>query len=73
MTNKKRVLSVALLGAFSLGMVATSSNATPITGPVAVPAPVTVSAPVSKAPGSSQLLKTYRQVRAFWLSRAIVR
>jgi hypothetical protein len=32
-----------------------------------------VSAPVSKASGSSQLLKTYRQVRAFWLSRAIVR
>jgi hypothetical protein len=73
MTNKKRVLSVALLGAFGLGLVATSSYATPITGPVTVPAPVSVNAPVSKAPGNSQLLKTYRQVRTFWLSRAIVR
>jgi hypothetical protein len=73
MTNKKRVLSVALLGAFSLGLVATSSYATPIMGPVTVPAPVSVNAPVSKASSGSQLLKTYRQVRTFWLSRAIVR
>jgi hypothetical protein len=73
MTNQKRILSVALSGAFGLGLVATSVFATPLSVPVIVPAPVTVSAPVTTAPMHSQLIKAYRQVRAFWLSRAIVR
>ncbi|HEY9683763.1 MAG TPA: hypothetical protein V6C86_19435 [Oculatellaceae cyanobacterium] len=73
MTNKKRLLAVALSGAFGLGLVATSVLATPLAGPVTVPAPVNASVPVTKAPVHSQLLKTYRQIRTFWLSRAIVR
>ena len=73
MTNKKRLLSVALSGAFGLGLVATSVLATPLAVPVTTPSPVAVSAPVTKVPAHSQLLKTYRQIRAFWLSRAIVR
>jgi hypothetical protein len=73
MTNKKRLLTLALSGAFGLGLVATSVLATPLAGPVTTPAPVTASVPVTKAPVHSQLLKAYRQVRTFWLSRAIVR
>ncbi|MDR3613134.1 MAG: hypothetical protein P4L53_06190 [Candidatus Obscuribacterales bacterium] len=74
MTNKKRVLSIAIGGACGLGLLATSSFANPILPPVVAPVPVSVSAPtVSPAPMKTQLLNTYRQVRTFWLSRAIVR
>ncbi|MFX4450875.1 hypothetical protein ABTA90_19905, partial [Acinetobacter baumannii] len=63
MTNKKRLLSVALSGAFGLGMVATNVFATPVAGPVTAPMPVTVKAPVTQVTGHTQLIKTYRQVR----------
>jgi hypothetical protein len=72
MTNKKRLLSIALSGAFGLGLVASSVLANPI-GTVTVPVAPAVSVPTTTAPVHNQLLKTYRQIRTFWLSRAIVR
>lgn len=43
-----------------------------MTMPVAAPN-ATVSASVATAPVHVNLLKTYKSVRAFWLSRALVR
>ena len=69
--------AAALAGVFGLTLFATSSIAGPLMlGPVNAPisAPKVFVAPVVKTvPLKMQLLNTYRQVRAFWLSRAIVR
>ncbi len=43
-------------------------------GPTTAPMlPKVMAVPVSTVPVQSKLLNTYRQIRAFWLSRAIVR
>ena len=69
--------AAALAGVFGLTLFATSSFAGPLMlGPASAPilAPKVFVAPVVKTvPLKMQLLNTYRQVRAFWLSRAIVR
>ncbi len=67
----KKVLSVALL-AVGLG-IGTAALATPLFGPASAPVPTAVTAPVSSVPVQTQLLNSYRAVRSFWLSRAIVR
>jgi hypothetical protein len=72
---KKRILASALLASvLGLGVFATSSFASGpiILGPTM--APTTPVAPVVQtAPLKMKMLMTYRTVRAFWLSRAIVR
>ncbi|HEY9868351.1 MAG TPA: hypothetical protein V6D08_04245 [Candidatus Obscuribacterales bacterium] len=69
--------AAALAGVFGLTLFATSSFAGPLMlGPVRAPAPapkVFVAPVVKTVPIQTQLLNTYRQVRSFWLSRAIVR
>jgi len=77
MKQHKRLLAAgALAGVFGMTLFATSSFAS---GPLVLgPARAPVSAPrVFVAPNAhlikTQMLNTYRQVRSFWLSRAIVR
>ncbi|GEM_PF-421835 len=74
---KRLLTAAALAGAFGTTVFCTASLAGPlmfgpINAPVTVPkvfvAPTHYSVPIN-----NQLLNTYRQVRAFWLSRAIVR
>jgi hypothetical protein len=79
MINVKRLLTAAALaGVFGLTLLSTSSFASgpfmlgPVRAPVAVPK-VFVAPTVHTVPIKQQLLSTYRQVRSFWLSRAIVR
>jgi hypothetical protein len=71
MKNKKLMLAVA--GAFGLILSATASFAGPLMlGPA--PVPVIHTAPVVHvAPVQAHALQAYRQLRTFWLSRAIVR
>jgi hypothetical protein len=72
---KKRLLPAALLaGVLGFGLVATASFAS---GPLML-APVTapkvgVAPAATTVPFKTQMLNSYRQVRAFWLSRALVR
>ncbi len=68
----KKLLSVTLLTG-ALGVTVTAALANPMFAPVSAPAPHLTTAPVTAVPISSQVLNTYRSVRAFWLSRAIVR
>ena len=70
----KSLLSAAVVaGAF--GVTVTAALAGPLMlGPTTVPLmPKVLSVPVANVTVQSKLLATYRQVRAFWLSRAIVR
>lgn len=70
MTKK---ISFAVASAFGLGLIASASFAGPIVlGPAPMPA-VHVAPVVHTVPVQTQILSTYRQVRAFWLSKAIVR
>ncbi|HEY9730355.1 MAG: hypothetical protein U0103_08955 [Candidatus Obscuribacterales bacterium] len=76
MIKTKRLVVAAIAGAFGLGVFATSSFASgPVMlSPISSPTPGLFVAPtVHSVPINKQILKTYRQVRAFWLSRAIVR
>ncbi len=75
MIKTKRLVVAAIAGAFGLGVFATSSFASgPVMLPISSPTPGLFVAPtVHSVPINKQILKTYRQVRAFWLSRAIVR
>ncbi|MBX9770190.1 MAG: hypothetical protein K2X29_02395 [Candidatus Obscuribacterales bacterium] len=77
MIQYKRLLAAgALAGVFGLTLLATSSFAS---GPLVLgPARAPATAPrVLVAPNThlikTQLLNSYRQMRTFWLSRAIVR
>ncbi len=77
MIQYKRLLAAgALAGVFGLTLFATSSFAS---GPLVLgPARAPATAPrVLVAPNThlikTQLLNSYRQMRSFWLSRAIVR
>jgi len=66
--------AAALAGVFGLTLFATSSFAGPLMlGPVNAPIAAPKVLVVKTVPLKMQLLNTYRQVRAFWLSRAIVR
>jgi len=72
MTIKKRLLTFAAASAFGLGLIATASIAGPIMlGPV--PMPLHTAPVVHTVPVKAQMLNAYRQVRAFWIGRAIVR
>jgi hypothetical protein len=79
MVHTKKLLAAAILASsFGLGVLATSSFASgPIVlGPSAAPVATPVAAiTASSTPVAVQLkaLVAYRQIRAFWLSRAIVR
>lgn len=76
MKKTKRIVVAAIAGAFGLGVFATSSFASgPVMlSPISSPTPRVYVAPtVHTVPLNKQILSTYRQVRAFWLSRAIVR
>lgn len=72
--KKKLFASALLAGVLGLGVFATSSSAS---GPIVIgpaPAPAVPPATIVKtSPISAKVLNSYRQVRAFWLSRAIVR
>ncbi|MBU6453886.1 MAG: hypothetical protein KGS72_19055 [Cyanobacteria bacterium REEB67] len=73
---KKRLLTAALLAStLGLGLLTSASMANPIMmGPVTAPTTkVGMTANVSTASMQAAALNTYRQVRAFWLSRALVR
>ena len=70
----KNVLSAAVLaGAF--GITVTAALAGPLMfGPASAPiTPKVFTVPISSVTVQTQMLNTYRSVRAFWLSRAIVR
>lgn len=70
----KSLLSAAVVaGAF--GVTVTAALAGPlIIGPTTAPmVPKVFSIPIANTTVQTKLLATYRQVRAFWLSRAIVR
>ncbi|MBX9691637.1 MAG: hypothetical protein K2Z81_04580 [Cyanobacteria bacterium] len=72
---KKRLLVSAMLASvLGLGIFATSSFASGpvILGPTPAPA-VPVTPAVQASPIKVKLVSAYRSVRAFWLSRAIVR
>jgi len=72
MTIRKRLYTLAIASA-CLGVCASASFAGPlILGPAPIPA-IKLSPVVKVQPLKTQMLNTYRQVRAFWLSRAIVR
>lgn len=72
--KKKIVGSMLLASVLGLGVIATSSFAS---GPLVVSptvAPAVTTAPVVNAvPIKTKLIGTYKAVRAFWLSRALVR
>ena len=71
---KKKLFASVLLASFlGIGIASSSFASGPIViGPAPAPAvpPATI---VKTSPLSAKVLNTYRQVRAFWLSRAIVR
>lgn len=72
----KSMLSAALVaGAF--GVTVSAALAGPLMlGPASAPmgVPKTMAVPIATTTAvQTQVLNTYRQVRAFWLSRAIVR
>ncbi len=74
----RRLLTAsAMAGMFGLTVLATASLAGPLfLGPINAPvqAPRVFTTSVHRMmPVNTQLLNTYRQVRGFWLSRAIVR
>ncbi len=74
----KRLLTAAVLaGGFGLTLFSTASLAGPLMfGPATPPVtvPKVIFAPVHRTvPINTQLLNNYRQLRSFWLSRAIVR
>jgi len=73
---KKRLLTAALLAStLGLGLLTSASLANPlILGPVSAPMPkVGMNAAMSTMHMQMAAVATYRQVRAFWLSRALVR
>ncbi len=72
---KKRLLTAAVLATtlgFGLLTTASFANGPLMIGPAPVPA-TGVHASVNTMPVQAKVLSTYRQVRAFWLSRALVR
>jgi hypothetical protein len=73
MKTRKVLTAAALAGVFSFGLFATSSFASGpiILGPTAAPKIAPAVSTVNK-PGVD-MVKMYRGLRAFWLSRAIVR
>lgn len=78
MVNTKRLLTAAALaGLFSLGLFATSSFASGpiILGPTSTPvsAPKVLVTSTATASMQAKALSAYREIRGFWLSRAIVR
>ena len=78
MVNTKRLLTAAALAAsFGLGLFATSSlaNGPIMLGPTAAPlsVPKVLVTPVASISLEVKALSAYRQLRTFWLSRAIVR
>ena len=73
-TKKNLVLGSILAGVAAAGIFASSSFASGPIVPVAAVAPVMpVTAPAVHQTASTRALSIYRQVRSFWLSRAIVR
>jgi hypothetical protein len=71
MRNRRYTLAAA--GALGLGLIATASFAGPLMlGPAPMPA-IHVAPTVTTTTVKTQLLSSYRQIRTFWLSKAIVR
>ncbi len=74
---KRLLTAAALAGVFGLTLMSTASLAGPLMfGPINAPVPVpkVFATPVHRSvPVNTQLLNTYREIRSFWLSRAIVR
>lgn len=73
---KRLLTAAALAGVFGLTLMSTASFAGPLMlGPINAPVsvPKVFSTPVHRTVPNVQLLNTYRQIRSFWLSRAIVR
>lgn len=72
---KKNIVAIAIAASLSSGVGA--AIAQPILMPSVPAVPMTVHAPVVVKPTGvslqTKMLNTYRSVRAFWLSRAIVR
>ena len=73
MKTRKLLTAAALAGVCGFGLISTSSFASGpvILGPSVAPKIAPAVAPVQK-PGVD-MVKMYRGLRAFWLSRAIVR
>ncbi len=74
MKNRSLLIRATLASAFGLGVFATSSFAGPLVfGPSSIPVTAPKVGVAHVMPANTQLLNTYRQLRAFWISRAIVR
>src|SRR5580658_22128 len=74
---KRLLTAAALAGVFGLTLFSTASLAGPLMfGPINPPVPVPkvfTTAIHQSMPVNNQLLHTYREIRSFWLSRALVR
>ena len=68
----KKLLSAALLTG-ALGVTVSAALANPILGPVSAPAPHVFALPINTVPIQNSMLSAYRSVRAFWLTKGIVR
>ena len=68
----KKLLTAALV-AGALGATVSAALANPLLGPVSAPMPHVFSMPVTAVHVQTSMLNGYRAVRAFWVSRGIVR
>lgn len=76
MKTKRLLTAVSLAGVFGLTLFAGASIAGPLMlGPIKAPMPMpkAMVKPMNTIPIQKQVLNTYREIRSFWLSRAIVR
>ncbi|MBX9689367.1 MAG: hypothetical protein K2X27_21840 [Candidatus Obscuribacterales bacterium] len=71
---KKAFAMAAITAAFGVSISSALAGPLMLGAPLAMPvSPKVLSAPVSIVPLQTRVLNSYRQFRAFWVSRAIVR
>jgi hypothetical protein len=72
--NTRKLVSLAVLASACCFTVSAALAGPLMLGPVTAPVlPKVLAVPIIQTQVQTQILGTYRQVRAFWLSRAIVR
>ena len=72
-TRKNLLLASILAGATALAASSSFASGPIVLGSVTAPITPKVSAVASTNTAQAKALSTYRQIRSFWLSRAIVR
>jgi hypothetical protein len=68
----KKLLTAAFLTG-ALGVSVSAALANPILGPMSAPTPHVFAMPVNAVHVQTSMLNGYRSIRAFWLSKGIVR